>query len=52
MGETIVQAEDMEEIMVESVELRRGQVTVLGAGHPDHFSDLVEEDQPQVLLGS
>ena len=52
MGETIVQAEDMEEIMVESVELRRGQVTVLGAGHPDHFSDLVEEGQPQVLLGS
>ena len=52
MGETIVQAEDMEEIMVESVELRRGQVTVLGAGHPDHFSDLVEEDQLQVLQGS
>ena len=52
MGETIVQAEGMVEIMVESVELRRGKVTVLGAGHPDHFSDLVEEDQLQVLLGS
>ena len=37
---TIVQAEDMVEVMV------------MGAGHLDHFSDLVEEDQLQVLPGS
>ena len=40
MVETIVQAEDMVEIMM------------MGAGHLDHFSDLVEEDQLQVLQGS
>ena len=38
--ETVVRAEDMEEIVV------------MGAGHLDHFSDLVKEDQLQVLPGS
>ena len=45
MGETIVQAGGMVEIVVDPVELRRGEVTVLRTGHPDHFSGLVEEDQ-------
>ena len=49
MGETIMQAGGMVEIVVEPVELRRGEATVLRTGHPDHFSGLVEEDQLQVL---
>ena len=36
---TIVQAEEMVEM-------------VMGAGHLDHFSDLVKEDQLRVLPGS
>ena len=40
MVETIVRAEDMVEIVV------------MGAGHLDHFSDPVEEDQLKVLPGS
>ena len=40
MVETIVRAEDMVEIVV------------MGAGHLDHFSDPVDEDQLKVLPGS